>query len=196
MMVKIRAAPAIARATGLASVLPTEGSQTVSGKGAVPLIEATPGRFHGPKMRYTARPWATKFSPSPAKISLIRKPTLRPPASSAHSVPPSTPASSPPMMAGAPGATSCSRRRARVAAIPPAIIWPSMPRLYSPALKVKISPQAHKVRGTRVARTRANWSGVPKAPPIIAPSTSTGDWPDSTMMAAMKSRPTAMAPKR
>jgi len=40
------------------------------GKGTVPLIEPTPGRFQGPKISQMVSAVATKFNPRPEKISL------------------------------------------------------------------------------------------------------------------------------
>ena len=55
-------------------------------------MEATPGRFHGPKMSQRLSAVATKFNPSPPKISFTPPNVFSAPASMAQSAPPMIPA--------------------------------------------------------------------------------------------------------
>ena len=68
-----------------------EGSHRSGGNTSVPLMEATPGRFHGPNMSQRVTPRATKLSPNPAKISFTPHRVLRKPAMTAQSAPPNIP---------------------------------------------------------------------------------------------------------
>ena len=56
-----------------------------AGKGTVPDMEATPGRFHGPKISQRLSAVATKFRPSPPKISFTPPKVFSAPASIAQS---------------------------------------------------------------------------------------------------------------
>ena len=66
-------------------------SQRLSGNGSVPLIEPTPGRFHGPKISHSVNAVATKLSPSPPKISCTPPKVFSAPANAPHSAPPRCP---------------------------------------------------------------------------------------------------------
>ena len=68
------------------------GSHSACGKGTVPDMEATPGLFHGPKISHRLSAVATKFSPSPPKISFTPPKAFSAPASMAQSAPPTMPA--------------------------------------------------------------------------------------------------------
>ena len=106
----------------------------VCGKGTVPDMEATPGRFHGPKMSQRLSAAATKFNPSPPKISFTPPKVFRAPASIAHSAPPAMPAriASGEDERGRETARLHAVRSSHVVNIAPKVICPSMPMFHSP----------------------------------------------------------------
>ena len=107
----------------LRRVSPIVGSQTVSLKASVPAIEATPGRFQGPKISQIVNAVATKFNPRPPKISLTPPNVLSAPANAAHNAPPIIPARiASAMINDGEVDVSCNRRTIQVVAIPPIMI--------------------------------------------------------------------------
>ena len=141
------------------------GIQSFSAKGRVPDIEATPGRFQGPKISQRLRAVATKLRPRPPNISLTPPKVLRAPARRAQSAPPRIPAAIAAAMIH-PGARalSCRRRIAQVAKMAPRVICPSMPMFHRPTVKVKSTPETTRRRGTQDTTTFAATLGDPTAP--------------------------------
>ena len=151
-----------ARPVQLTERLATLGSHREVSSGWVPDMEATPGRFHGPKMSHRVTPRATKLRPRPEKISCTRPNTRNSPASSAHSAPPSMAAP----MASAIWSTppSSTGLRAAVQKIAPMITCPSTPMFHSRAVNGMSSPTEHRVRGTQTESTRPNLDRDPRPP--------------------------------
>ncbi len=140
-------------------------SQSTVGKVSVPLMEATPGCFQGPKISHSTTPWDTKLSPSPAKISLTPPLVLRNPATAAHSAPPSAEASRERTMnAGPNSGLSLPARSAQVVKTAPSMTWPSTPMFQRPIRKVNSSPQAQSVRGIQTLTTWVNLVQEPSDP--------------------------------
>ncbi|OQC74062.1 MAG: hypothetical protein BWX44_01183 [Spirochaetes bacterium ADurb.Bin001] len=138
-------------------------------KGKVPDIEATPGRFHGPKISQILRAVATKLSPRPPKISFTPPKVLSAPASIAHSIPPNIPAKiAMTRMSEGFHSEFCKSRIAQVVNIAPSVIWPSIPMFHKPTVKVKSSPEVARSKGTQETRTLLIKSQEPTAPKIMA----------------------------
>lgn len=116
-------------------------------------MEATPGRFHGPKMSHKVTPRATKLSPRPEKISCTRPKTRSSPASRAQSAPPAIDAARARMITPAPPPFS-KGLSAAVAKMAPMMTCPSTPMFHNRAVNGTSSPTEQSVRGTHPARTR------------------------------------------
>ena len=108
---------------------------------------------------------ATKFSPSPPKISFTPPKVFSAPASKAQSAPPAIPARMLMLMITE-GSTPlcCSPRSIQVVKIAPRVICPSMPMFHRPAVKVMRSPAVARSRGTHETSTFAATSHEPTAP--------------------------------
>jgi hypothetical protein len=133
-------------------------------KGWVPLMEATPGRFHGPKISQRVIPRATKLSPNPAKISLTPAFVLRNPEIIAQRLPPIIPPKKAKIRV-IPGIPIPSPiRRIAVAEIAPATTCPSTPMFQRPIRKLKTKPQAQRVRGIHALKTWATLDQEPRDP--------------------------------
>ena len=144
----------------------------------MPLVEAMPARFHGPMIRYTARPLATKSSPSPPKISFTLPRVLRTPTSAAHSTPPAIPAT---RQAGISAIDGPGISRAtNVAAMAPTTIWPSTPMFHRPAANVTTSPAAASTSGTHAMRVFPMLYLSPTAPSHMSFAARNGGWSIAT----------------
>jgi len=157
---------AIAMVAGVSLEEPAAiGIQRERSKGRVPDMEATPGRFQGPKMSQILSAVATKLSPSPPNISFTPPNVRKAPASRAQSVPPRTPASTA-MVRIMPGfhPESWRSRIAQVVKMAPSVICPSMPIFQSPTVNVTRSPEVARRSGTHETRTLDATSQEPTAP--------------------------------
>ena len=110
------------------------GSQSARGNGTVPDMEATPGRFQGPKISQRFSAVATKFSPSPPKISFTPPKVFSAPASMAQRAPPTIPARMLQLMMMRGVHAACLQRGAAptVVKMAPRVIWPSIPMFHRP----------------------------------------------------------------
>jgi len=138
-------------------------------KGRVPDMEATPGRFHGPKISQILRAVATKLRPRPPKISFTPPKVLSAPARTAHSMPPNIPAKiAITRISVGFHPECCISRMAQVVNIAPSVICPSIPMFHKPTVKVTRSPEVAKSKGTQETRTLLTKSQEPTAPSIMA----------------------------
>ncbi|EKD35738.1 MAG: hypothetical protein ACD_75C01801G0002 [uncultured bacterium] len=172
-----KAIQAMTRAAGASRQPGGVESQSSRANISVPLIEATPARFQGPRMSHRIRPWATKFRPSPPKISLTPPRFFKKPAKAAHSPPPIKLRIWARISVAAAGRPRFSSRSRRVAAMAPKTTCPSMPIFQRPARKVKSSPQEQSSRGIQIVRTWPNFCRDRIDPRVRVTPISTGEMP-------------------
>lgn len=165
------------------------GNQNCSGNGSVPLIEATPGRLHAPKMRPIFKAVAIKFKPKPPKISLTPPKVLRTPAKDAQIAPPTIPARMDTVITTT-GEIEVSRNNliTPVVKIAPTVIWPSIPIFHNPAVKVASKPQVTNNNGTHTTKTLEMRELLPVAPSHMSLNASIGlEFTNKRMMETNKS---------
>jgi len=132
---------------------------------SVPLPDATPGRFQGPKINQMATVLATKFNPRPPKISLTPPYIFIKPGNNAHRIPPRAPAiKTIKITSDGSMAVLSNKRKAPTANTEPNTICPSMPMFHKPAVNVKSNPEVAMTSGTHEATTEVNFMVVPNAP--------------------------------
>ena len=164
---------------------------------SVPLIEAIPARFQGPRISHSTNPWATKLRPRPPKISLTPPRFFNQPARVAHRPPPRQARSRARASTREGGRPREPWRSRAVAAMAPATTCPSMPIFHSPARKVKSSPQEQSSSGVQIESTWPNFCQEKREPRARAMAMVAGLMPkvsSSRLTAPRARRPMASNP--